>query len=99
MKMVSVARKLSMIERRKEQHCLFGRRDYRTKVTNPKSVLGLSLGEDVGFTDNNLSVIFKEKYRMIWPMISFRAINIDNKCKYQSNFPSVTLRTLCYFDI
>jgi hypothetical protein len=31
----------------------FGEKITGTKVTNPKTVLGSSLGEDVGFRDNN----------------------------------------------
>jgi hypothetical protein len=52
MKMVSVAWKLSTIERRKEQYC-FGEEITRTKVTNPKTISGSSLDEDAGFRDNN----------------------------------------------
>jgi hypothetical protein len=32
---------------------------------------------------------------MIRPMARFRAIKIDKKCKHLSNFPAVTLQTLC----
>jgi hypothetical protein len=49
--MVSVARKLSTIERRKEQNC-FGEEITVTKATNSKSALGSSFGEHVGFGDN-----------------------------------------------
>jgi hypothetical protein len=49
---VSVARELSTIERRKERNC-FGEEIIGSLVTNPKTVLGFSLGEDVGFRDNN----------------------------------------------
>jgi hypothetical protein len=53
MKMVSVGWKLCTIEeRRKEKNC-FGEEITGTMVTNPKTVLGSSLGEDVGFRDNN----------------------------------------------
>jgi hypothetical protein len=40
-------------------------------VTNPKTVLGLGLGEDVGFRDNNFSIICIKINRMITLMISF----------------------------
>jgi hypothetical protein len=49
----SVARKLNTIEERcQDQSYLFRRRDYRSKGNNPKCVLVLSPGEDVGFRDN-----------------------------------------------
>jgi hypothetical protein len=52
-KIVSVARKLSTIEeRRKEQNCFLGEEITGTKVTNPKTLLGSSLGEDVRFRDD-----------------------------------------------
>jgi hypothetical protein len=53
MKMVSVAQKLSMIKQHKEQNCLFGKEIIGTKITNQNTVLGLGLGEDVGFWVNN----------------------------------------------
>jgi hypothetical protein len=49
----------------------------------------------VGFRDNNFSIIFSDTYRMIRPMISFRAIKIDKKWNHLLNFPAVTLRALC----
>jgi hypothetical protein len=60
-KIISVARKLSKIEElRKEQNCLFRRGEERrgggvvvSKVTDPKTVLGSSLGEYGTFRDNN----------------------------------------------
>jgi hypothetical protein len=83
MKMVLVARKLSTIdEQRKEQNC-FGEGITGTKVTNPKNILGSSSVED-GFKDN-FSVIFNDTYRMIRPMLSFRAIKIDKKRKHLTN--------------
>jgi hypothetical protein len=52
-KAVPVARKLSTIEERcQEKIVCFGDEITGTKVTNPKTVLGSSLGEDVGFRDN-----------------------------------------------
>jgi hypothetical protein len=60
----------------------------------PKIVLGSSLGEDV-FRDNNFSMILNDTYRMIRPMVSFRAIKIGKKRKNVSNFPAVTLRAFC----
>jgi hypothetical protein len=65
---VPVVRKLSTIEERcQDQSCLFRREDFRnkghnpdgekiagTKVTNPTSVVGSSLGEDVGFRNKFL---------------------------------------------
>jgi hypothetical protein len=51
--MVSVARKLSTIaERRQDKSYYFEEEITGTEVTNPKTVLGSSLGGDVGFTDN-----------------------------------------------
>jgi hypothetical protein len=52
MKMFSVAWKLNTIERRKEQNC-FSEEITGTEIRNPKTVLDSSLGEDVGFRDNN----------------------------------------------
>jgi hypothetical protein len=40
--------------------------------------------------------IFNDTYRIIRPMISFREIKIDMKCKHLSDFAAVTLRALCY---
>jgi hypothetical protein len=51
-----------------------------TKVTNPKSVLVSSPGEDVGYRNNFSCDI--QRYEMIRPMESFRAIKIDKKCKH-----------------
>jgi hypothetical protein len=52
MKMVLVARKLSIIEeRRHDQSCLFRRGDYRSQ--KQKTVLGSRLSEDVRFRENN----------------------------------------------
>jgi hypothetical protein len=51
--MVSIARKLSTIEeRRQEPNCLFRRGDYRNKGHKPEKLLGSSLGEE-GFRYNN----------------------------------------------
>jgi hypothetical protein len=52
----SVAWKLSTVEGRKE-YFFFGQDITGTKVTNSKSVLGSSFGED-GFRDNNFSFIY-----------------------------------------
>jgi hypothetical protein len=51
--MVSVSWKQSTIERRKEQNS-FGEKITKTKVKNPKTVLGSSHGEGVGFRGNFL---------------------------------------------
>jgi hypothetical protein len=58
-------------------------------VVNPNAVLGSSPGEDVGFRIF-FSVVFNDTYRMI----SFKAIEIDMKCKHLSNFAAVTAGTL-----
>jgi hypothetical protein len=51
--MFSVARKLSTIEeRRLTKVACFGAGITGTKVTNPKTVIGSSIGEDVAFRDN-----------------------------------------------
>jgi hypothetical protein len=50
MKKVSIARKLSTIDERRQQNCF--NEVTGTKVTNPETVLGSSLGEGVGFRDN-----------------------------------------------
>jgi hypothetical protein len=49
--MVSVAQKLSTIEWHQGKTC-FGEEITGTKVTNPKTVLGSSPSEDIGFGDN-----------------------------------------------
>jgi hypothetical protein len=55
---VPVSWKLSTIEeRRKEQICLFWREDYKNEGHKPKTVLGSSLGEDVGFRDNSVQFL------------------------------------------
>jgi hypothetical protein len=74
MREVPVSRKLSTIE----EWCqgkifLFGEDITGTEVTNPKTVLGPSPGEDVGFRDHFYPVTFNDTYRMITPMESFRA--------------------------
>jgi hypothetical protein len=63
-KMVFVARKLSTTELRKEQNCLF-RRDYTNLVTNPKTVLGSSLGENFGNMDN-FDIILNDTWPSGW---------------------------------
>jgi hypothetical protein len=50
--MISVVHKVSTIERRREQNC-FGEKITGTKIANPKTSLGSSLDEDVGFRNNN----------------------------------------------
>jgi hypothetical protein len=66
-----------------------------TKDANQKTALGSSSGQDVGFRYNNFFLRYSYvQYRMIRPMISFRTINIDIKCKYLSNFAAVTPRAL-----
>jgi hypothetical protein len=58
-KIISVARKLSTIEeRRKEQYCLFRRGKTVAEVANHKTILGSSLGEDVGFRNNSNNNFF-----------------------------------------
>jgi hypothetical protein len=59
----------------------------------PKTVLDSSPGED-GFR-NFFSMIFNDTYLVIRPVMNFRAINIDMKCKHLSNFAVVTPRVLC----
>jgi hypothetical protein len=59
-KMVHVARKLNTIEEQgKDQIVHFGKEITGTKVTSPKTVLGSSLGEDVGFRNNNNIIILQ----------------------------------------
>jgi hypothetical protein len=65
-----------------------------------KTVPYSSLSEDVGFSNNDKNnifpIIFNDAYRTVRPtIISFRAMNIGKKYKHLSNFPAVTLRTLC----
>jgi hypothetical protein len=65
------------------------------KVTNPKSVLGSSPGEDAGFRNNNF-FLWYSTMRIEWSGLwwAFEAIQIDMKCKHLSNFAAVTLRAL-----
>lgn len=59
MRAVSLAEKLSKIEEMcKEQNSLFQRGDDTYKDQKPKTVLGSSIGEDVGFIDNNKIIFF-----------------------------------------
>jgi hypothetical protein len=94
--MVSIAQKLSTIEKwQKNKIVCFGEEITGTKITNPKTVLGSSLGEDVKFRndddDDNFSIIFNDTYQMIRTMISLCSIKTDKECKNLSNFPTVTL--------
>jgi hypothetical protein len=94
-KMVPVARKLSTIkERRNEQNCLFRRGDYKNKGHIPETLLGSSHGEYVVCRDF-FPMILNNMYRMIRPMLNFRAIKIDKKCKHLSNSPALILRAFC----
>jgi hypothetical protein len=60
-----------------------------------KTVLCWSSDDDVGFRDNFSPMRFNYAYRIIRPMISFRATKLDKKCKHLSNLPVVILRALC----
>jgi hypothetical protein len=51
-------------------------------------------GECVEFRNIFVCMLLSDTHRMIKPMISFQAINIDTKCKHLSNFPTVTLWAL-----
>jgi hypothetical protein len=51
-KVVSAAQKLSTIEERRQDKTCFGEKTIGTKITNPKTDLGSSPGEDVGFRDS-----------------------------------------------
>jgi hypothetical protein len=42
----------------------------------------------------NFPIIFNDAYQMIRPLVRFRPIKTDKKCKHLSNFPAVTLREL-----
>lgn len=59
-------------------------------VTNLKNALGSSPGVDVGFRII-FCMIFSDLYQMIGFVISFQAVKIYMKCKYLSNFATVTL--------
>jgi hypothetical protein len=62
---VSVARKLSTTEDRyQEQNCFCGKIT-ETKVTNMKTIVGSSPGEDVWFRNNFFSVIFNVTYAIM----------------------------------
>jgi hypothetical protein len=41
-------------------------------------------------------MIFNDTYKIIRPVTSIRAINIDKKCKHLSNFSAIILWALCY---
>jgi hypothetical protein len=61
--MVSVARKLSTREERRQAKCNhFDQEITGTKVTNPKTDLSWSLGEDVGHRDNNNFLYCIQRY-------------------------------------
>jgi hypothetical protein len=71
------------------------RRLQELRLENLKTTMGSSICEDVGFGVINFYMIFNDTYRINRPIISFRAINIDQKCKHLLHFPTVTLRALC----
>lgn len=52
-KMVSIGRKLNTVGGTKNKIVYFDKEIKGTKVTNPKPALNKSLGEDVGFRDDN----------------------------------------------
>jgi hypothetical protein len=83
LKMVSVARKLSTTEQRKEQNSFseITGTSHRPKDNSVK-MLGLGI---------TFSTIFNDTYRMIIPMESIQAMKTNKKCKHLLNFPTVTL--------
>jgi hypothetical protein len=71
----------------------FGEEITGTKVTNPKTVLGSSPGEDVGFRDNFSYDI--QRYVSNDQAYGKLSGNKDwQRIKHLSNFPAVTLRAL-----
>jgi hypothetical protein len=93
--MVSVARKLSTIEWRENRVVCFGEEITGTKVRNPKTALGSSPGEGVGFRDNNFSYDIQRYVSNDQAYDKLLAITIYNKCEDLWNFPSVILRACC----
>jgi hypothetical protein len=68
-----------------------------TKVTNPKTIVGWSLGEDVGFMMMVMMMmiiymIFIDTYRKMRPAASSPAVNNNGLCKLLSSVQKVTLR-------
>jgi hypothetical protein len=59
-RVVSVARQISTIEELyQDQIVCFSGKIKGAKVTNPRTVLGSSPGEDVGFRNNNFSCVIQ----------------------------------------
>lgn len=73
---------------------LFRIRDYRIRGHIPEELVGLSPDEYIGFKDSVFLCIVGY-YRMIRPMIRFRAVKDDKRCKNLSNFLAVTLVACC----
>jgi hypothetical protein len=48
----------------------------------------------LGFRVNIFPMLFNDKYRMLRPVIIFRARKIDKKWKHLPNFATVTVDTL-----
>jgi hypothetical protein len=66
----------------------FGEEITGIKVTNPKTVQGPTLDQDVGFRDNYFSMVVTNMYPVIRPMISYWAKKVKN-CQHLSSFPAV----------
>jgi hypothetical protein len=60
--MISVTRKLSTTDEKRKEQNYFGEEITGTQVTNPKTVLGSNLGEDVVFMDNNVFFYDIQRY-------------------------------------
>jgi hypothetical protein len=84
--MFSVERTLSTIHKEANN---------KTKVTNPETALGWSLHEDIGSSDDDvICVIFNDMYRITRPVVSFRAIKINNVSRI---FPQEHCEHSCSF--
>jgi hypothetical protein len=75
-KMVSVVRKISMIEGCVAQNCS-GRESYRNKGPIPKTVLTSMLMKTLSSWVLISPMILNDKYRMVMNIIRFRAINVS----------------------
>jgi hypothetical protein len=65
-----------------------------TIITNSRTVLGSNLGEDIGFRNNNSSLIFNDTHSTVKIFVNVRVVKIGKKCKEMLNFPALTPQAL-----
>jgi hypothetical protein len=96
-KMVSLAWKLSMIDKRLKEQNYFGEKITGSKVIYQKLPSVPSLCEDAEFRNNVVSsLIFIVTYQIVILVISFRSMKYDRKYKHLSNIAAVAMRVLSF---